>query len=189
MNDLIHWLFCYFSVGSPSPTFSPVNGFLVVGVVIVLFLVHLLNDFLYLVWIKFAFLSNGISSVDVIGSPSTGPYFVTSSTGGVTTSPVSGFLTPGLPGTSSWLPFGAFGSNSSLWPGLISSPPYSVISSTGCFVIFLLVHFANFFPVNGFLVVGVVIVFVPGSPFERLSLYLALSLDQIRVFIKRNFFR
>ncbi|PKF64814.1 cell wall anchor protein, partial [Staphylococcus epidermidis] len=29
------------------------------------------------------FLSNGISSVDVIGSPSTGPYFVTSSTGGV----------------------------------------------------------------------------------------------------------
>jgi hypothetical protein len=37
--------------------------------------------------------------------------------------PVSGFLIPGLPGTSSLLPFGAFGSNSSLWPGLISSPP------------------------------------------------------------------
>ena len=33
----------------------------------------------------------------MIGSPSTGPYFVTSSTGGVTTSPVSGFLIPGLP--------------------------------------------------------------------------------------------
>ena len=117
--------------------FSPVNGFLVVGVVIVLFLVHLFER-LSVPGAKFdhVFLSNGISSVDVIGSPSTGPYFVTSSTGGVTTSPVSGFLTPGLPGTSSWLPFGAFGSNSSLWPGLISSPPYSVISSTGCFVIF-----------------------------------------------------
>ena len=53
----------------------------------------------------------------MIGSPSTGPYFVTSSTGGVTTSPVSGFLIPGLPGTSSSLPFGAFGSNSfyDLW--------------------------------------------------------------------------
>ena len=50
----------------------------------------------------------------MIGSPSTGPYFVTSSTGGVTTSPVSGFLIPGLPGTSSSLPFGAFGSNSFL---------------------------------------------------------------------------
>ncbi len=112
------------------------------------------------------FLSNGISSVDVIGSPSTGPYFVTSSTGGVTTSPVSGFLTPGLPGTSSWLPFGAFGSNSSLWPGLISSPPYSVISSTGCFVIFSVGSPSpTFSPVNGFLVVGVVIVFVPGPPF------------------------
>ncbi len=59
----------------------------------------------------------------MIGSPSTGPYFVTSSTGGVTVSPVSGFLTPGLPGISSTLSFGAFGSNSSLWPGLISSPP------------------------------------------------------------------
>ena len=104
-------------------------------------------------------LSNGISSVDVIGSPSTGPYFVTSSTGGVTTSPVSGFLTPGLPGTSSWLPFGAFGSNSSLWPGLISSPPYSVISSTGCFVTFSVGSPSpTFSPVNGFLVVGVVIV-------------------------------
>ena len=138
MNDFIYWLFCYFSVGSPSPTFSPVSGFLVVGVVIVLFLVHLfglLSLYLALSLDQIRVLSNGISSVDVIGSPSTGPYFVTSSTGGVTTSPVSGFLTPGLPGTSSWLPFGAFGSNSSLWPGLISSPPYSVISSTGCFVI------------------------------------------------------
>ena len=47
-------------------------------------------------------------SFSMIGSPSTGPYFVTSSTGGVTTSPVSGFLIPGLPGTSSSLPFGAF---------------------------------------------------------------------------------
>ena len=147
--DFIYWLFCYFSVGSPSPTFSPVNGFLVVGVVIVLFLVHLferLSLYLALSLDQIRVLSNGISSVDVIGSPSTGPYFVTSSTGGVTTSPVSGFLTPGLPGTSSWLPFGAFGSNSSLWPGLISSPPYSVISSTGCFVIFLLVHLRQLFP-------------------------------------------
>ena len=149
MNDFIYWLFCYFSVGSPSPTFSPVSGFLVVGVVIVLFLVRLfglLSLYLALSLDQIRVLSNGISSVDVIGSPSTGPYFVTSSTGGVTTSPVSGFLTPGLPGTSSWLPFGAFGSNSSLWPGLISSPPYSVISSTGCFVIFLLVHLRQLFP-------------------------------------------
>ena len=115
------------SVGSPSPTFSPVNGFLVVGVVIVFVpgspfcLTRSSPGFKS--GLNSRFLSNGISSVDVIGSPSTGPYFVTSSTGGVTTSPVSGFLTPGLPGTSSWLPFGAFGSNSSLWPGLISSPP------------------------------------------------------------------
>ena len=58
----------------------------------------------------------------MIGSPSTGPYFVTSSTGGVTTSPVSGFLIPGLPGTSSSLPFGAFGSNS-FYDLVVLSPP------------------------------------------------------------------
>ena len=60
------------------------------------------------------FVSYGISSLSTIGSPSTGPYFVTSSTGGVTVSPVSGFLTPGLPGISSTLSLGASGSNSSL---------------------------------------------------------------------------
>ncbi len=47
--------------------------------------------------------SNGISSFSTIESPFTGPYFVTLSTGGLTTSPVSGFLIPGLPGTSSSL--------------------------------------------------------------------------------------
>ncbi len=46
--------------------------------------------------------SNGISSFSTIESPFTGPYFVTLSTGGLTTSPVSGFLIPGLPGTSSF---------------------------------------------------------------------------------------
>nr|WP_324754697.1 cell wall anchor protein [Staphylococcus hominis] len=106
------------SVGSPSPTFSPVNGFFVVGVVIVF---SPFSPFCTTFSVPGArsglnsrFLSNGISSFSMIGSPSTGPYFVTSSTGGVTTSPVSGFLIPGLPGTSSSLPFGAFGSNSSL---------------------------------------------------------------------------
>ena len=115
------------SVGVPLSTTSSVNGFFVVGVVIVF---SPFSPF----WTTFSspafkfgsnsrFVSYGISSLSTIGSPSTGPYFVTSSTGGVTTLSVSGFLTPGLPGTSSLLPFGAFGSNSSLWPGLISSPP------------------------------------------------------------------
>ena len=129
-----------FSVGSPSPTFSPVNGFLVVGVVIVLFLVHFCltrSSPGFKSGLNSRFLSNGISSVDVIGSPSTGPYFVTSSTGGGLLRLYQDF--------NSWFTWNvllasAFGSNSSLWPGLISSPPYSVISSTGCFVIFLLVH-------------------------------------------------
>ena len=116
-----------FSVDLPSPTFSPVIGLTNIGVVMVFVPGSPFWTTFSVPGAKFGsnsrFLSNGISSVDVIGSPSTGPYFVTSSTGGVTTSPVSGFLTPGLPGTSSWLPFGAFGSNSSLWPGLISSPP------------------------------------------------------------------
>ena len=106
------------SVGSPSPTFSSVNGFFVVGVVIVFSPFSPFWTTFSVPGFKFGsnsrFLSNGISSLSTIGSPSTGPYFVTSSTGGVTTSPVSGFLTPGLPGTSSLLPFGAFGSNSSL---------------------------------------------------------------------------
>ena len=43
-------------------------------------------------------------------------------------------------------------------------------------------------PVNGFFVVGVVIVFSPFSPFVRLLLYQVLILDQIHVFIKRNLF-
>nr|WP_324754699.1 cell wall anchor protein [Staphylococcus hominis] len=108
------------SVGSPSPTFSPVNGFFVVGVVVVFSPFSPFCTTSSVPGFKFGsnsrFLSNGISSFSMIGSPSTGPYFVTSSTGGVTTSPVSGFLIPGLPGTSSSLPFGAFGSNSSLCP-------------------------------------------------------------------------
>ena len=92
------------SVGSPSPTFSFVNGFFVVGVVIVFLHFHLfVRLLLYQVLdgSNSRFVSYGISFVSVIGSPSTGPYFVTSSTGGVTTSPVFGFLIPGLPGTSS----------------------------------------------------------------------------------------
>ncbi len=56
---------------------------------------------------------NGISSFSTIESPFTGPYFVTLLTSGLTTSPVSGFLIPGLPGTSSFSPVGNFGSNSS----------------------------------------------------------------------------
>ena len=43
-------------------------------------------------------------------------------------------------------------------------------------------------PVNGFFVVGVVIVFSPFSPFVRLLLYQVLILDQIHVFIKWNLF-
>ena len=83
-----------FSVDLPSPTFSPVIGLTNIGVVIVLFLVHLLFNALFTGFksgLNTRFLSNGISSVDVIGLPTFGPYFVTSSTGGVTTSPVSGF--------------------------------------------------------------------------------------------------
>ena len=107
--------FVVFSVGSPLPTLSPVNGFFVVGVVIVFspfspFVRLLLYQVLILDQIHVFIKRNLFFSM--IGSPSTGPYFVTSSTGGVTTSPVSGFLIPGLPGTSSSLPFGAFGSNS-----------------------------------------------------------------------------
>ena len=115
------------SVGVPLSTTSSVNGFFVVGVVIVF---SPFSPFCTTSSVPGArsgsnsrFVSYGISSLSTIGSPSTGPYFVTSSTGGVTVSPVSGSLTPGLPGISSTLSFGAFGSNSSLWPGLISSPP------------------------------------------------------------------
>ena len=144
MNDhplVVLLFFCWFTFAN----FSPVNGFLVVGVVIVLFwLPFELSLYLALSLDQIRVLSNGISSVDVIGSPSTGPYFVTSSTGGVTTS---------LSIFNSWFTWNVllatfrFGSNSSLWPGLISSPPYSVISSTGCFVTFLLlVHLRQLFP-------------------------------------------
>ena len=108
-----------FSVDLPSPTFSPVIGLTNIGVVIVFVpgspfcLTRSSPGFKS--GLNTRFLSNGISSVDVIGLPTFGPYFVTSSTGGVTTSPVSGFLTPGLPGTSVLLSTtGAFGSNSSL---------------------------------------------------------------------------
>ena len=128
--------FCWFTFAN----FSPVSGFLVVGVVIVLFLVHLFDYFLCtaLSLDQIRVLSNGISSVDVIGSPSTGPYFVTSSTGGATTSYQifnSWFTWNVLLATFRcvWIKF-------ILMACLISSPPYSVISSTGCFVIFLLVH-------------------------------------------------
>ncbi len=69
------------------------------------------------------FVSKGMSSVFVSGSPAFGPYFVILSFGSLTVSPVSGFLIPGFPGISSLLSTGALGSNTSLCPGLISSPP------------------------------------------------------------------
>ncbi len=103
------------SFDSPLLIISPVNGFFSVGVVIVFspfcpslvtFSVPGAKSGLNLR----SFL-NGISSFSTIESPFTGPYFVTLSTGGLTTSPVSGFLIPGLPGTSSFSPVGNFGSN------------------------------------------------------------------------------
>ena len=102
----------------------------------------------------------------MIGSPSTGPYFVTSSTGGVTTSPVSGFLIPGLPGTSSSLPFGAFGSNS-FYDLVVLSHRHNVrFRLLALFVVFSVGSpLPTLSPVNGFFVVGVVIVFSPFSPF------------------------
>ncbi len=95
------------SFDSPLLIISPVNGFFSVGVVIVFspfcpslvtFSVPGAKSGLNLR----SFL-NGISSFSTIESPFTGPYFVTLSTSGLTTSPVSGFLIPGLPGTSSSL--------------------------------------------------------------------------------------
>ncbi len=106
------------SVGSPSPTFSPVIGFTVIGVVVVFSpgcpSCVTFSSPGFKSGLNSRFFSNGISSLVTSGSPAFGPCFVTSSTGGVTTSPVSGFLIPGLPGTSSVSPTGKFGSNSSL---------------------------------------------------------------------------
>ncbi len=156
-------------VGSPSPTFSPVNGFLVVGVVVV-FSPFLPGCFTCSVpggksGLNSRFVSNGIGSFVTIGSPGTGPCFVTLSTGGVTISPVFGFLTPGVPGTSSVSPTGKFGSNSSRCPGGTASPPYSMISSVGGVVISVVGSPSpTFSPVNGFFVVGVVVVFSPFLP-------------------------
>ena len=158
------------SVGSPSPTFSPVNGFFVVGVVVVFSPFSPFCTTSSVPGFKFGsnsrFLSNGISSFSMIGSPSTGPYFVTSSTGGVTTSPVSGFLIPGLPGTSSSLPFGAFGSNSSLWPCGTASGAKCTISSTAFFVTSVVGSpRSTTSPVSGSTLIGVVVVDSPSSPF------------------------
>ncbi len=113
------------SFDSPLLIISPVNGFFSVGVVIVFspfcpslvtFSVPGAKSGLNLR----SFL-NGISSFSTIESPFTGPYFVTLSTGGLTTSPVSGFLIPGLPGTSSFSPVGNFGSNFLVLVSLLSS--------------------------------------------------------------------
>ena len=107
-----------------------------------------------------------MSSVFLSGSPAFGPYFVILSFGSLTVSPVSGFLIPGFPGISSLLSTGALGSNTSLCPGLISSPPNSAISSTGSLVIFSVgLPSPTFSPVIGLINVGVVIVLVPFSPF------------------------
>ena len=155
--------------GSPSPTFSPVNGFFVVGVVVV-FSPSLPGCFTRSVpggksGLNSLVVSYGIGSFVTIGSPGTGPCFVTLSTGGVTISPVFGFLIPGFPGTSSVSPTGKFGSNSSLCPGGTSSPPYSMISFVGGVVISVTGSPSpTFSPVNGFFVVGVVVVFSPSLP-------------------------
>ena len=163
MYDFVHWVFCDFSVGSPSPTLSPVNGFFVVGVVIVF---SPFSPFCTTSSVPgFNFGSNSRfyqteSLFSMIGSPSTGPYFVTSSTGGVTTSPVSGFLIPGLPGTSSSLPFGAFGSNS-FYDLVVLSHRHNVrFRPLGLLWSFSVGSpLPTLSPVNGFFVVGVVIVF------------------------------
>ncbi len=105
------------SFDSPLLIISPVNGFFSVGVVIVFspFCPSLVTFSVpgAKSGLNLRSFSNGISSFSTIESPFTGPYFVTLSTGGLTTSPVSGFLIPGLPGTSSFSPVGNFGSNSS----------------------------------------------------------------------------
>ena len=124
----------------------------------------------------------------MIGLPTFGPYFVTSSTGGNNFTCIR-ILTPGLPGTSVLLSTVHL-DQIHLYDLVVFVHHHNEQSHPLVVLLFFCwFTFANFSPVNGFLVVGVVIVFVPGSPFERLSLYLALSLDQIRVFIKRNFFR
>ncbi len=106
------------SFDSPLLIISPVNGFFSVGVVIVFspFCPSLVTFSVpgAKSGLNLRSFSNGISSFSTIESPFTGPYFVTLSTGGLTTSPVSGFLIPGLPGTSSFSPVGNFGSNSFL---------------------------------------------------------------------------
>ncbi len=105
------------SFDSPLLIISPVNGFFSVGVVIVFspFCPSLVTFSVpgAKSGLNLRSFSNGISSFSTIESPFTGPYFVTLSTGGLTTSPVSGFLIPGLPGTSSFSPVGNFGSKSS----------------------------------------------------------------------------
>ncbi len=105
------------SFDSPLLIISPVNGFFSVGVVVVFspFCPSLVTFSVpgAKSGLNLRSFSNGISSFSTIESPFTGPYFVTLSTGGLTTSPVSGFLIPGLPGTSSFSPVGNFGSNSS----------------------------------------------------------------------------
>ena len=157
-------------VGSPSPTFSPVNGLIVVGVVVVFSPVCpscvTFSSPGFKSGLNSRFFSNGISSLVTSGSPAFGPCFVTSSTGGVTTLPVSGFLMPGLPGTSSVPSIGKFGSNSSLWPCGTSSGAKCTISSTGFFVTSVVGSpRSTTSPVSGSTLVGVVVVFSPSSPF------------------------
>ncbi len=95
------------SFDSPLLIISPVNGFFSVGVVIVFspFCPSLVTFSVpgAKSGLNLRSFSNGISSFSTIESPFTGPYFVTLLTSGLTTSPVSGFLIPGLPGTSSSL--------------------------------------------------------------------------------------
>ncbi len=113
------------SFDSPLLIISPVNGFFSVGVVIVFspFCPSLVTFSVpgAKSGLNLRSFSNGISSFSTIESPFTGPYFVTLSTGGLTTSPVSGFLIPGLPGTSSFSPVGNFGSNFLVLASLLSS--------------------------------------------------------------------
>ena len=107
----------------------------------------------------------------MIGLPTFGPYFVTSSTGGVTTSPVSGFLTPGLPGTSVLL--STVHLDQIHLYDLVVFVHHNEQSLHWLFCYFSVGSPSpTFSPVNGFLVVGVVMLFLV-KPF-CFSLYLAL---------------
>ena len=103
------------SVGSPSPTFSPVNGFFVVGVVVVflhfhLFVRLLLYQVLSLDQIHVFIKWNLFFFYDWIAINWTVFCYVIHWR--CYNFSCIWILIPGLPGTSSSLPFGAFGSNS-----------------------------------------------------------------------------